>query len=293
MHLEKNIFESIFLDLSRKNKDSLKSCIDLVELGIRPELHPQDRGNGEKYLPAASYNLTTEEKQAICKCLRGLKVPTSFSSNIRKLVSTKDLQLTNYNSHDCHVMMMVFLPIAIRAIKPVYLRMVIIRMCYFFNMISHKVIDCEDLSRLQLFISETQTQLEMCFPPSFFDIMEHLMIHMVNQITELGPMYFHQMWTYEWFMSILNGYMRNSSNLEGSMMEGYHTEEHIDCCIDYIKVKRATGLSESPHEGRLSGIGKYGMKRFIDTDYVAVEQAHSSVLQQLTIVGPLLKEHMD
>jgi hypothetical protein len=59
-----------------------------------------------------------------------------FSSNIRKLVSTKDLQLTNYNSLDCHMMMTVFLPIAIRAIKPVYLRMVITRMCYFFNTIS-------------------------------------------------------------------------------------------------------------------------------------------------------------
>jgi hypothetical protein len=43
--------------------------------------------------------------------------------------------------------------------------------------------------------------------------MEHLMIHMVEQITELGPMYFHQMWTYERFMSILNGYMRNKAFL--------------------------------------------------------------------------------
>jgi hypothetical protein len=177
----------------------------------------------------ASYNLTTEEKQAICKSFQEVKIHTGFSSNIRKLVSMKDLQLTNHNSHDCHMMMTVFLPIAIRAIKPVYMRMVITRMCYFFNMISHKVIDHDDLSCLQLFIAETQVQLEMCFPPSFFDIMNHLMIHMVNQITELGPMYFHQMWTYKQFMSILNGYMRNSSNLEGSMMEGYHTEEHIDC----------------------------------------------------------------
>jgi hypothetical protein len=140
MHLEKNVFENTigFLDLSSKKKDSLKSCIDLVELGIRPELHPQDRGNGKKYLPIASYNLTTEEKQAICKCLRGVEVPIGFSSNIRKLVSMKDLQLTNYNSHDCHVMTTVFLPITIRAIKLVYLRMVITRMCYFFNTICHR-----------------------------------------------------------------------------------------------------------------------------------------------------------
>jgi hypothetical protein len=54
------------------------------------------------------------------------------------------------------MMMMVFLPIAIRAIKPVYLKMIITRMCSFFNTISHKVIDREDLCHLQLFILDTQ-----------------------------------------------------------------------------------------------------------------------------------------
>lgn len=150
-----------------------------------------------KYLPPASYNLTIDEKKGICKCLQGLKLPTGFSSNIRNLVSMKDLTITNYNLHDCHVMMTVFLPITIRCIKPVHVRMVITRMCYFFNVISHKVIDHDELDHLRLFVAETQAQLEMCFPPSFFDIMEHLMIHIVDQITELGLMYFHQMWTYE------------------------------------------------------------------------------------------------
>jgi hypothetical protein len=88
-------------------------------------------------------------------------------------------------------MITVFLAIVIRAVKQVFLKMVITRMCYFFNVISQKVVDCVELARLQLFMLETQAQLEMCFPLSFFDIMEHLMIHMVEQIIELGPMYFH------------------------------------------------------------------------------------------------------
>ena len=103
------------------------------------------------------------------------------------------------------------------------------------------MIDCVELARLQLFVSETTAQLKMCFPPSFFDIMEHLMVHMVQQITELGPMYFHQMWTYERFMLTLNGYMRNKAFLG----EIYHTEESVDRCIDYIKDRRAIGLPKS------------------------------------------------
>ena len=47
-------------------------------------------------------------------------------------------------------------------------------------------------------------QIEKCFPPSFFDIMPHLMMHMVDQDRWLGPMYLHEMWPYERFMYILN-----------------------------------------------------------------------------------------
>jgi hypothetical protein len=89
-------------------------------------------------------------------------------------------------------------------------------------------------------------------------------------------------------MSILNVYMRNKAFPEGSMIERYHTEENVDCCIDYIKDKRAIGLPESRHEGRVSGKGAIGRKRFIDEDNQQLEKAHASVLQQLAIVEPFI-----
>jgi hypothetical protein len=54
-------------------------------------------------------------------------VPT----NISKLVSMNDLSMYGYISHDCHVMMMVFLAIAIRAIKPLHVKVIITCLCYF------------------------------------------------------------------------------------------------------------------------------------------------------------------
>ena len=74
----------------------------------------------------------------------------------------------------------------------------------------------------------------MCFPPGFSDITEHLMIHMVDQIRALGPLYHHEMWTYERFMSILNQYILNRAHPEVSMM-GYSTEEVIESCLGYLK----------------------------------------------------------
>ena len=55
------------------------------------------------------------------------------------------------------------------------------------------MIDEDELQDLKEFIGETTTQLEMCFPPGFFNITEHLMIHMVDQIRALGPLYLHEM----------------------------------------------------------------------------------------------------
>ena len=95
----------------------------------KKELHPVLQENGKYHLPAASYNLNTDEKHVMCEWLKNLKVPFGFCSSIWSMVSMKDLTLTNYNSHDCHVMLTTFLPIAIRAINPVFLKMAVTRLC--------------------------------------------------------------------------------------------------------------------------------------------------------------------
>ena len=195
---------------------------------MMPQLHPVPEANGKYTLPVACFNLTPEEKRAICTFLRGVKVPTGFSANVKKLALMKDLSITHCKAHDCHVMLTVFLPIAIRAIKPEFLKMAITRMCYFFSKISQKTIGKQELSDLHEFVVETQNQLEMCLPPAFFDIMPHLMIHMVHQIQALGPCYLHEMWSYKWFMPVLSRYVHNRAYPEGSMIKGYSTKEVVE-----------------------------------------------------------------
>src|SRR5438876_2297221 len=76
MHVKKNVCDSIIgilLDIKGKMMEGLKSRKDFVDLNTRHELHLEERANGKYYLPAASYNLTTDEKKAICKCLRGVR----------------------------------------------------------------------------------------------------------------------------------------------------------------------------------------------------------------------------
>jgi hypothetical protein len=270
MYVTKNVLDNIIgtlLDMPRKMKDGLKSCNDLLQFGLRPELHPILRPSEKYHLPPDSYSLIVEEKKAFCPCLRGVRVPTSFSSNITKLVSVKDLSISGYNSHDCHMMMMIFLAIAIRVIKPTRIKVLITCLCYFFNTVSQKIISRKELDALKAYMIETMCILEMCFSSSSFDMQEHLMIHLVDQILTFGPLYLHSMFSYERFLAVLKAYVQNRAHPEGCIMEVYTTKEVVECYADYVKDGKWICLLIPLHEGRLRGRERIGQKTFIDKDW--------------------------
>jgi hypothetical protein len=93
-------------------------------------------------------------------------------------------------------------------------------------------------------------------------------------------------------MSVLNWYILNRAYPEVSMILGYSTEEIIECCLGYIEDKVGIGLPVPHVLGRLEGVGLVGRKTFIDKDFKGVQQAHYSILQHLTIMTPLVDEHL-
>ena len=54
-----------------KSKDGLKARKDMVQLNVMPQLHLVPEANGKYTLPAACFNLTLEERRAICTFMRG------------------------------------------------------------------------------------------------------------------------------------------------------------------------------------------------------------------------------
>ena len=51
------------------------------------------------------------------------------------------------------------------------------------------------------------------------------------------------------------------------MIEGYSTEEVVECCQEYLKVQKGIGKPNSCHKGRLARKGTSGRKMFIGHDY--------------------------
>jgi hypothetical protein len=58
-------------------------------------------------------------------------------------------KVSGYNTHDYLTMLSLFLAIAIKTVNHPYLKMVITRMCHFFNVISKKVIDVVELDEIR------------------------------------------------------------------------------------------------------------------------------------------------
>ena len=195
----------------------------------------------------------------------------------------------NLKSHDCHVLMTQLLPVALRGILPENVRLAIVKVCAFLNAISQKVIDPESLSGLQIDVVQCLVSFELLFPPSFFNIMTHLLVHLVEEIRILGPVFLHNMFPFERFMGVLKKYVHNRARPEGSISKGYGTEEVIEFCVDFIPDLKPIGVPESRHERRLSGKGTLGKKTTYCMDGHSFTQAHYTVLQNSTLVAPYVE----
>ena len=75
---------------------------------------------------------------------------------------------------------------------------------------------------------------EQIFPPAFFDIMIHLVMHLPEEAIQGGPVYMRWMYPFERYMKKLKNYVRNKARPEGSIAEGYVAEEALNFCSMYL-----------------------------------------------------------
>jgi hypothetical protein len=107
-----------------------------------------------------------------------MKVPSGYSSNIKGIISMKDKKFTNLQAHDCHMLMTQLLPVVLRGVLPKKIRLALVKLCAFLNAISQKAINPRNLVKLQNDVVQCLVSFELAFPPSFFDTMTHLLVHL-------------------------------------------------------------------------------------------------------------------
>jgi len=135
------------------------------------------------------------------------------------------------------------LAVAIQDILPKKVRHAITRLCFFFDAIYSKVIDLLKLDELENEASIILCQLEMYFPPLFFNIVVHLIVHLVKEIKCCSPVYLWWMYLVERYMKILKEYTQNLHYPEAFIIERYIVEEAIEFCTEYMEKAKPIGGS--------------------------------------------------
>ncbi|XP_015054911.1 uncharacterized protein LOC107001341 [Solanum pennellii] len=225
-------FENVFGKKKKKSndgktKDHAKARYDLKDMGIRKNLHPQDTEDSKRTkFTKACFSMTNGEISIFCGVLKTAKLPDDSASNISRCVHLDERKVSNYKTHDAHFMLHYLLPIPIKSILPDHVAIPLIRLSSLFHRLCQKVITLEELDCLEVEIIETVNQLERIFPPSFFDIMIHLPIHLVNEVRLGGPVQNRWLYSTEREMGTFKSYIRNRRFPEGCIAE---TRVGIDC----------------------------------------------------------------
>ena len=85
---------------------------------------------------------------------------------------------------------------------------------------------------MQAEIINIECELKKIFPPSFFDIMTHLPIHLVDEIKLGDPTHLHWMYSTQRTMCDFKGLIRNRNFIEGSVVEGFLAVD----CLNFISI---------------------------------------------------------
>ncbi|XP_050222731.1 uncharacterized protein LOC126672823 [Mercurialis annua] len=225
MHIEKNVFDNIFntvLNVPGKTKDHAKSREELNDICDRPGLA---KDPATRRFPKAMYALDRDSKRVLLEWIQKIKFPDGYASNLSRCVDLKGLKMHGMKSHYCHVFMQRLLPIALRELLPKNVWEPLTELSIFFRELTSTSLSQEDLNRMETEIPKILCKLERIFPPSFFDSMEHLPVHLPYEAMMAGPVQYRWMYPFERYLRKLKKKVTNKGRVEGSISSGYLQEE--------------------------------------------------------------------
>lgn len=111
----------------------------------------------------------------------------SYASNISRSVHVEECKIYGLKSHDSHVLFQHLLPLALGGLLRKDVCDPLIEFSIFFERLCSKVIKVDELEKMDSQIAVTLCKLKRIFPPTFFDVMVHLPIHLVGEAKITGP----------------------------------------------------------------------------------------------------------
>lgn len=200
MHNEKNVAEAIWntcFDIPDKTKDNVKARQDLVDICSRPSLHLELKGSGKWHKPRAAFCIDKNDKTIILKWFQDLKFPDGYAANIRRGVNLLRRRIFDLKSHDYHIFIERLLPVAFRGFLPENIWVCLAELSFFYRQLCAKELSKDVVHSLEQNVAVLLCKLEKIFPPGFFNLMQHLIVHLPREARLGGPVLARWMYPYE------------------------------------------------------------------------------------------------
>ena len=108
-------------------------------------------------------------------------VPRWVCSESKEGRSLGKLKIFGLKSHDWHIWIEWIMPVMLRGFIPEDEWLVLAEMSYFFRVLCAKELSPGLLEEMEELAPELICKLEMIFPPSFFNPMQHLILHLPTE----------------------------------------------------------------------------------------------------------------
>jgi hypothetical protein len=170
MHTEKNVAKALWatlMDIPDKSKDNPKARVDLAALCDRPKqemcslLEAARHGEGLR--------------------MQTLMFPDGYATNLRMGVNLSTLRVLGMKSNDYHIWIERLLSAMDRGYVPKPLWLVLAKLSYFFRQLCAKELSWTVVDDLEKAAPMLLCKLEKIFSPGFFNLMQHLIMHLPNE----------------------------------------------------------------------------------------------------------------
>ena len=126
--------------------------------------------------------------------MKSIQFSDGYAGNVSKNMHIKKKKIMGFKSHNYHILLQQLLSIGIRPYVQKEVSTAITKLSMFFQKICARTLSILDLDALQEMIGFTLCKLKRIFPPAFFDVMIHLVVHLPYEAKMVGPV--HTRWMY-------------------------------------------------------------------------------------------------
>jgi hypothetical protein len=164
--------------------------------------------------------MTEKHRVEFCNFLKGVKFPDGYAASLAKSISADGTKIVGkLKTHTCHVLLQRIIPTGLRGYVPKDVYEAVSELGNFVRQLYSRTMRKEVMEKLKWHIPLILCKLEKIFPPAFFDVMVHLVVHLPDEAVLRGPVQYGWMYPIERRLGTMKNLLRNRARPKGSIAE--------------------------------------------------------------------------